>query len=373
MTLSQTWYATYSAKQFFYYTSHYTNTDKSVRFWTECIVYASFILDYSGIEKRERERKWMDISAAIRSLTTTRIRIRALYSCQLNRLKCNSFFSDVSNKERAIYFYLRPLFWILMQSSAVNYSLNFSNNFREERNSAWCQRCFSIWPIDGDNGSIWCWQEYTLEYSRRICVSVTKSSPAELCELKMMEISVKLALPGKSPWTERVDQATRLVSAMFLPTFTRMMRYDHTWRCEKWWPLPHIWNSDLTLPKHIKWKWYVLESAATAVLHISANLLFNLMIADWKYVDIARFGKTYWRKYRIAVGRSEKTSSNCIGIDQQSTGYILRRANHVSLEPMTSIAVAHQVCWIRLRAMVETCFQCEFFYSDRIKKNSVRH
>lgn len=182
MTLSQTWYATYSAKQFFYYTSHYTNTDKSVRFWTECIVYASFILDYSGIEKRERERKWMDISAAIRSLTTTRIRIRALYSCQLNRLKCNSFFSDVSNKERAIYFYLRPLFWILMQSSAVNYSLNFSNNFREERNSAWCQRCFSIWPIDGDNGSIWCWQEYTLEYSRRICVSVTKSSLAKMCE-----------------------------------------------------------------------------------------------------------------------------------------------------------------------------------------------
>lgn len=57
---------------------------------------------------------------------------------------------------------------------------------REKGNFTWAQRRFSIWPIDGNNGSIWCWQKYTVEHSSWICVGSTiHSIHAALCDQKL--------------------------------------------------------------------------------------------------------------------------------------------------------------------------------------------
>lgn len=157
----------------------------------------------------------------------------------------------------------------------------------------------------------------------------------------MVIISVRRGSPEKSQWTERIDQVIRKISETCRSTFTRKMRCDHIWRCEKWWQLQLIWNWDLTLPKHIKRKWYVLKAAPRLKSWI--RIYNDPIFADWKYVDNAWIGKTYRREYRIFVGWSEKTFGNCTWIDQQSARHILGWTNYVSCIPMTSIAVACHV------------------------------
>lgn len=100
-----------------------------------------------------------------------------------------------------------------------------------------------------------------------------------------------------------------------------------------------------------------------------------LYFADWKYVEITRFGKTYWRKHRIFVGWPEKTFSDCIGIDQQSTSHILGWTNYVSLIITHDIhsgriSSNYIIIFFKLiawNATVETCFKFQRdFFSNRI-------